>query len=200
MRALLLWTFGLSLLSADSANSATVTVHWSTTERLGGFGSSPLGAGTSADGDGALLQLGYFSNGTQAFPFAGHWIVLATGSVGDQGVDRAGFFSITTILSAGSFVEPAVGTPLGVRFYDGTTIGTSIFYNTAANIDGSGLWIPPGDPSPIIALTLAKEPTVTEDGVGWFRTAIPVPEPGSVALCCMAAGLFFRRGRPRRML
>lgn len=89
MKTLLLCAFALPLLSTETAKAATVTIHWSTNTRLGDFGTSSLSAGSSADGDGTLLQLGYFSAGTQASPFVGNWIVLATGSVGDQGIDLA---------------------------------------------------------------------------------------------------------------
>ncbi len=134
-------------------------------------------------------------------PFTGDWIVLATGSVGDQGVGLAGFFSITTILSAGTFVEPAVGTPLGIRFFDGSTPVTSRFYNTGVNNDGTALWNGTGEPSREITLNLSKSATVFEDGdAAVFRTTIPVPETGPVALCIMAGGLLHRRGRPRGKL
>ena len=177
------------------STAVTVTIHWSTDVRMVDFGSSPLGPGTSADGDGTLIQLGYFANGTPASPISGSWIVIATGSVGDQGVDLPGFFSITTILASGSFLEPAVGTPLGVRFFDSTVVGTSSFYNTAVNGDGSGLWVSPGEPSPVITLILSKAASVLENG-GGFRTDIPVPEPGTLTLLCIATSLFLRRRRP----
>ena len=200
MNTLIRSVFASLLAQSTLANAASVTIQWSTNSLLQGNGLSSLGPGTSADGDGALLQLGYFSNATLASPFAGHWIVLATGTVGDQGVDQAGLFSISTILTDGPFAQPAVGTPLGVRFFDGTSEAASSFYNTAVNNDGSGLWVSPADPAPSITLTLSKAASALEAGeINGFRTTIPVPEPGTAALCLLSLGALLcnRRVSPR---
>ncbi len=110
----------------------------------------------------------------------------------------AGQFAITTILTEGSFAQPLVGTPLGIRFYNGTSVAASTFYNTGVNTDGSGLWVAPTDPSPIIQLTLTKEGSEFENQADAFRTAIPIPEVGTSFMTMISfAVLLLRRGRER---
>lgn len=177
-----------SISAATSVVAVSVAVNWSTDRGLVGRLGAPLTSGTSVDGDGALLQLGYFSLATVADPFAGPWTVLAVGSIGDQGGLADGYFSISTVFESGNFTEPAIGTPLGVRYFNGGAVGTSSYYNTGVNLDGTGLWVAADDPAAVINLELSKVATRFEDFSGSFQTSIPVPEPGTGMLCCMAAG------------
>jgi hypothetical protein len=182
-----------------SADAASVVVNWSTDREFVTRGySSYLSAGTPVDGDGALLQLGYFSLATPASPFAGTWTVLAVGSVGDQGDLDDGFFSITSVLDESAIVAPALGAPLGVRFFDGPSIAASSYYNTAVNVDGTGLWLDPGDPAPVIELMLSKISSDFENRPGVWQAYIPVPEPSAACLWSAALGSLLLLGRKRR--
>lgn len=196
MKKRLLFSSIAWLMAPQFVQAASVTIQWSTNRIIGDVFFDPLNPGTSSDGDGSLLELGYFTAGTPLSPFSGSWIVLATGSIGDQGVNAAGRFSITTVLTEGSFTQPLVGTPLAIRYYDGTSIAASTFYNTGVNTDGSGLWVSPSDPSSVIQLTLSKEGSQFEDQPGGFRTSIAIPEPGSALLALVSLGsLILRRRR-----
>lgn len=178
----------------SSAQSASVVVNWSTDRAFHDASNHNLTAGTSADGDGALIQLGYFSLGTPVDPFAGAWTVLAVGSIGDQGNQGDGYFSITTILGEDAIVAPAVGTPLGVRFYDGLSIADSSYNNTGVNMDDTGRWQDPGNPAPAIDLALSKGITESEGDLASWTTYLPVPEPSVALLGCVAmGGLVVRR-------
>ena len=194
MRTLIL--FGCMLLAlAQAGQSASVIVQWSSERALWGL-VGPLSAGSPVDGDGALLQLGYFSEANTVNPFAGTWTVLAVGSIGDQGSLADGYFSITTTLEEGTFVPPAVGTQLGVRFFNGPTTDSSSRYNTAVNYDGTGLWQAPGVPAPAINLVLAKGHSFFESHSFTFQTSIPVPEPSMLWLGGLGAGfVLLRRNR-----
>jgi hypothetical protein len=186
----------LALLT--SADAASVVVNWSTDRELLDNTFHKLSAGTPADGDGALLQLGYFSLATPADPFAGTWTVIAIGSVGDTGGLDNGYFSITTILEEGAFFAPAVGTPLGVRFFTGPSIGDSYFYNTAVNADGTGRWEDPSDPAPVIDLVLSKLASEFEGSPGSWVGFLPVPEPDAACLCSAALVSLLLLGRRRQ--
>ena len=81
---------------------STTSVDWnnSNTTLLLNQGGTALSAGTSANNDGALIQIGYYDQGTSSDPFLGNWVAL-TGA-GPQlttiGDDRNG-----TGLAAGRF-------------------------------------------------------------------------------------------------
>lgn len=90
----------------------------------------PLSKGTSADSDGCVLQLGYYSAGTAENPFAGVFIPLTgesaansrfrSTSIGDSGNGATGKFSIQCTFEEGSVDSgvnlPSVLTPLVIRF------------------------------------------------------------------------------------
>lgn len=185
---------GLSLCNLGTA--ASTVVNWSTNRELNNFNDSiRLSAGTSSDGDGTLLQLGYFDQATPASPFAGNWVTIAVSTIGDQGDQANGFFMITTIFESGDLVEPVIGTPLGVRYFDGTSAATSSYFNTAVNEDGSGLWQGFADTPTVVNLQLAKGVSEFEDSLRSFSTSIPIPEPSLPALILLSLGLLMHRKR-----
>jgi hypothetical protein len=182
-----------------------------------------LSGGTSSDGDGTVLQLGYYSGATAGNNFTGTWTPL-TGqgslstatisgsspteqynktSIGDITAKFAGdgTFAMSLNFFAGSPTSgqslPTGGStpPLAIRFYNGTTIETSTFYNVVS--DDSWLWITPTNASPSIPISL------NDPGLKWlsvvqgqdantaFHTTIPlsqVPEPATIltAAACAA--------------
>ncbi|RYZ18140.1 MAG: PEP-CTERM sorting domain-containing protein, partial [Sphingobacteriales bacterium] len=181
--------------------SATVVVNWSVASdpvrKLVNNSSVPLSAGTSAAGDGTLLQLGFYSTATLSNPFSGTWVVLASTTMGDDGVNIDGKFSTSTILGSGTFTEPAVGTPLSIRFYDGTSVSTSSYFNSVSNISGAWNYIAPADVPPVISMVIDKDSGVVFDGAfGDFKTVRPIPEPSHAVLVLLAGiPILLRRRR-----
>jgi hypothetical protein len=142
-------------------------------------GNTALTAGPAGDGNGAVLQLGYYTGATNnSSNFTGTWVPL-TGlgsantdvvpgstetynqtSIGDKNSDTAntnGTFVLQLLFGndAGSSMNlPAAGTILSIRFYNTTTITPSSLYNTVSN-DG-WVWQNPSAPptNPVIAISL----------------------------------------------
>jgi hypothetical protein len=168
-------------------------------------GSTLLSAGTAADGDGSVLQIGYYSGasisaGSLVNPFSGTFVPLTgvgslntaynTTSIGDFvafGGGANGTFATGTLLfTVGSLTTgnsfPAAGTPLSIKFFDTTTIipGTS-FYNSVS--DALWVWRSPATP------TDPASPNMSLDTAGlvWQGTpfvtslAVAVPEPSTYA-------------------
>ncbi len=154
-------------------------------------------------GDGAVLQIGYYTQATLLDPFQGHWIPI-TGqgtpyptSVGDSGYPD-GWTKSVNFLVAGTlgFVEPLAGTPLALRFYDSTTLVASAYFNAVAATDGTFTWAAPSDPMTFIGITLPKNRIVWQDGPdSAYRTTIAIPEPSSGIILTFTAGLFATRRR-----
>lgn len=188
--------FALHLISlSDRLHAATIQVHWSTDRDLANEGLSALSAGSSIDGDGTLLQLGFYNAATTSNPFSGAWIVLATASVGDTGIDQLGRFDVTTTLVEGAFTQPSIGTPLAIRFYNGTTVGSSRFFNAASDTSGTWNWIAPDTPAPLLNLAITKGVSVFQSTSNPYLTVIPVPEPTASLLLLGCSGLFCLRRR-----
>lgn len=187
-------TFYATLMFAITtlaANAATVVINWSVTTDpirvLLDKTSTPLSPGTSASGDGTLLQLGYYSLATVSNPFRGSWVTLASTTMGDDGVELAGKFSTSSILGASPFPAPSAGTPLAVRFFDGASVETSSYFNAVSNTSGAWNFIAPTDPSPIINIVIDKDTNIRFEAVGGaFSTQLAVPEPSSFLLASMA--------------
>ena len=124
-----------------------------------------LSGGTNAEGNGCVLQLGYYSQATVANNFLGTWIPLTgegsanTGgnisgsspgetynktSIGDVNVNGAGngTFALSglTFISGsatGNNLPTSTTIPLAIRIFNNTTLATSTFYNVVSN----DLWL-----------------------------------------------------------
>lgn len=183
-------------------------------------GVTPLTGGTIADGNGAVLQLGYFSTSTAADLFSGTFVPLtgegslnttfANSSIGDQtangGVD--GRFALTLNFTSGNAGTgnslPAANTFLAIRFYNATTIASSTFFETIA--DTAWLWKSPSNPPSNVSISLddsglkrQSNPGAASPAAGTpISTAIPTaaPEPTSTAL--VLVGLVSLAARRRR--
>ncbi len=191
----------LGLIFSQSLSAASIQINWSIDlgRELYNQFATPLSAGSAIDGDGTLLQLGFYTGATTADPFVGSWVLLATSSVGDTGVNQAGRFSVSTTLVEGTFTAPAAGTPLAIRYYDGLTAATSAHFNAASDTTGAWNWVAPALVAPVLDLKITKLNTVFQSGVvGAFQTEIGtgVPEPASGAfLLAGGIALTFRRRR-----
>lgn len=193
-----------------------------------------LTGGTSLDGDGAVLQLGYYSAATTADNFSGSWVALSgeaslntaiiqgssppepytKTSIGDRnsqgGADGAFFLGTLTFFPANPLSNhdlPTPGTPLAVRFYNGTTIATSTYYNTVS--DDAWLWKIPATPTAPVAISLDDidlewlSVSLGQNANTEFHTTIStvaVPEPATFicpVLGALALGLHAYRRRRR---
>lgn len=171
-------------ISFDSGGSVTIK------DNLG----VDLPGGSTVDGNGAVIQLGYYSSGSAANNFLGTWVPLTgdgsantgnisldnTGtialnqtSVGDNNDSGAGdgTFAMTvnfdTNVSSKSQNLPSLTTiPLVIRFYNATTFGGASLYN-AVSRDTGWLWQTPADApnQPVLFLSLA------DPGLEWESTA-----------------------------
>lgn len=164
---------GVSLASLLRA-TPQITIIWGTTtidgsaELLKDEDGNPLSAGVRGNGDGDLVELGYFSNGTTVDPFLGEWIPLTRKThVGDSssgyGFNDGMFVFTTNFLKNRDYVvvyptepkefeespgftisstTPPPGTPICIRFYDKPTLGGAK-YNTVTGLQ----WLWPSFPS-----------------------------------------------------
>jgi len=133
-----------------------------------------LHPGSAADGDGTVLQLGYYDAATVGNNFAGVWhpltgagslnvggdtgsgLTFNTTSIGDIGGGAApggsGIFAFSLVFNAtvaGTFndLPGATTIPLAIRFYDGASIGASSYFNVVSH--DAWLWKLPATPSPL---------------------------------------------------
>lgn len=187
------------LFSPAVSNAASLVINWSMVpsdgRQLENRTFTPLSAGTAATGDGTLLELGYYSMATTSNPFAGSWMVLSASSIGDDGIEVAGRFSTSTVLGGGAFPGLTTSTPLSIRFYDGTSVANSTYFNAVSNVTGTWNYITPNDPAPILNLAISKGFSVFQGDTGAFRTTIPIPEPSHTLLVVVGSFIVFLRRR-----
>ncbi len=144
-----------------------------------------LTGGTTADGDGAVIQLGYFSGATADNWFTGTWTPIAgqgsantetvSGSfptityqqisIGDLNANGAGdgTFALSLTFTAGSMTSGnnlpgSTSIPLAIRFYNGTSIATSTHYNTVSS--NGWLWKTPDVVPATVTMSL-------DDSLAW---------------------------------
>lgn len=143
-------------------------------------GNTPLSAGAAGDGNGFVLQLGYYSGATSGSSnFTGTWtpltgqgsgntdIVIGSApaetynqtSFGDRNADTgntAGTFSLQLFFGnpLSSANLPPTGTILSIRFYNAATLGAATFYNAVSN--DSWVWQTPAavPAQPVIVISL----------------------------------------------
>jgi hypothetical protein len=199
----ILLTISILIVSAlHSSFGAATIVNWKNTlgtELFNLDGTTKLTAGTSSLGDGAILQLGYYSLATDQNPFNGAWIPL-TGegsansfvtTVGDFGSQPDGRFDLKHTFTLGSSTTgnnlPAIGTPLAIRFYNATSIANSQFFNAVSDTQGSWDWLAPNVPASTVDISLGDAGLVWQGGASSaFRTTQTVPEPATSLLFIVA--------------
>jgi hypothetical protein len=176
------------------SSSAAVLVRWSNgpgTEIYESDGTSLLTAGSAADYDGAIVELGYYTGALVGAPFLGSWVHLLgnrpqSGTIGDLTGLPDGRFSLSDLFAHDQGNALPIGTPLSIRFYDSTSIATSTYFNAVSTADGKIRW--PQSPDGTVIFDLddlndIDDILIWQGGVdSAFRTTIPVPEPGTVML------------------
>lgn len=180
-----IYTAIIFLVGIVAANAATIVINWSVSadRTLQDITATPLSAGTGSPGNGTLVQLGYYSFATLTNPFSGTWVSLAATTIGDDGIEVPGRFSTSSILG-GAFSAPSVGMPLAIRFYDGTSVASSLHFNAASNTNGTWSFVAPSDPAPTMNLVIDKSSGIVfQSGVvGAFSTQLTIPEPSAMVL------------------
>jgi hypothetical protein len=172
------------------------------TQFLRNFGGTLLSAGGAGDGDGTVVQLGYFDGASAGSNFTGTWRPLTgegslntggntgsglpfnTTSIGDIGGGAdpfgSGIFGFSLVFDssvAGTFNDLPLSTsiPLAIRFYDGASIASSTFYNTVSN--DAWLWKLPATPAPLPPII---NMSFDDPGLEWESIA-SFGQPGSSA-------------------
>jgi hypothetical protein len=222
MRRILPVFLVLSLVPlANGANGDQTTVDWANT-LAGSFYSDAaktilLSEGTpEINGDGFVLQLGYYDQATTANNFLGTWVPLTgegsantafnTTSIGDDEANVGlgdGLFSFTTTFvvgsgTSGNNLPSSTAIPLAIRFYNSDSIATATAYGAVSNDAVEWLWKTPAfDDTAVI--DIAVDPTTAgtlewQGGGTGYYTNQPIPEPSAVCLAGLAlAGLAFQR-------
>ncbi|MEA3209356.1 MAG: hypothetical protein QOE70_2413 [Chthoniobacter sp.] len=152
-----------------------------------------LSGGTNQDGNGCVLQLGYYSQATTANNFLGNWVPLTgEGSANNGGIvpgsspaktyDKTSVGDVTvngaangTFASSGlTFVSgsatgrslPASTTiPLAIRLYNASTIASSTFYNVVS--DDLWLWKDINSDPPPLPINIS----LNDPGLEWLSIA-----------------------------
>lgn len=198
----LAFAFAVTAL-VGQVSAATSQVDFSNTDVLiTNLAGVALTSGGDAIGDGAVIQIGYFSTSTSGFQ--GEWVAITGNgslnssiltSVGDGGDSTSsGIFSgIAAFDTAVHTGIPTGGTQLAIRIYDGTTVATSTTYNTVTST--AWTFVAPATPAPLPAVfSLDTATLVWQDSANAFKTSILVPEPSTMMLGAIGAlGLLRRR-------
>lgn len=182
-------------------------------------------ATTTDHGDGAIIQLGYYTQATLTNLFAGEWVPL-TGegsrnpifdtTVGD-GINTntqaspGNRFGSTIIFDLSDDAKdnglPAAGQLMGVRFYNRTALSLSTHFNAISSPDW--IWLPPGEPptNPVLSFSTANVNARLQStgaplpgannatAASALSTTILVPEPSSLALLMIGLASFVSNRR-----
>jgi len=212
-----LLVIGFSALSSQAVT--TVVSFDSGGQTLLNNNSVALSGGSAADGNGTVLELGYYTGASVANNFSGTWVALTgasggnsaygTTSIGDLNANGAGdgSFALTATFDpaagavSGTNLPVATTIPLAIMFYDATTVAGSSFYNVVSH--DTWLW---KIPSPAAPMPPTINISLDDAGLEWLggagsalKTTIAttvVPEPARVFLLGLGVvGLFWRRHR-----
>lgn len=192
----------ISMLFGSFSPAATIIKwHNSVGAELRDIAGVPLPEGPSRPNySGTIVQLGYYSLATTVNPFAGEWITVSHGTIGEKSPDPLGDgrFNYAPIIGQSSLTI-AVGTPLAIRFYDAKSVETSTYFNAVTSATGEWNWVE----SPVSTVTIDAFVTPTalllwQGGQSSaFRTTLPIPEPAYLLLAGAAGTLAFGRKRRR---
>jgi PEP-CTERM motif len=165
-------------------------------------GTALSGAGSAADGDGFVLQLGYYSAATAVDPFAGTWTpvfgpgttnsLFSSAGMGDgkatTGTDDRFFFTgtIDTANASTTVGIPASGQIMSIRYYNAASLDSATFFGAASN--STWIWTSPGIAPAPMSFNINQSGTVFQAASGSPAPMVPqtnimaVPEPSTWAL------------------
>lgn len=213
--SLLKYSFGLlAIAGAGFVQAASFQIDYSNLNNpVLGFNNLALTPGPSSTpgnsvGDGAVIQIGYFTTTTDTF--TGTWVPItgagsantllltSIGDGGDNAATSAGIFTGSVVfdnaLAATSSNLPPSGAQLAIRFFNGTTVEGSTHYNTVTSTSWNfgTLTTPLGIPE---VLDLDSSLLKWEDAANTFKTSLAIiPEPSTALLGAIGAlGLLRRR-------
>lgn len=198
-------------LASLCAHADQVQIDWSYDQIgplsiFGPDGVTPLsGAGTSANGDGFVLQLGYYTLATSSDPFQGAWVPLygpgalntslfstagmgdfttGSGTTGDD--DRFNLSGAIDTTDPGTSTGiPSAGQIMAIRYYNAASLSSATYFGTASN--SLWTWVSPSTPPPPegMIFNIADNGVVYEGGATEPVTNMvmtePVPEPATLS-------------------
>ena len=175
---------GCLSLPAFPAGAASTWVNWFNSEgtELRDYSGTLLVDSEFLGVRGDLIQLGYYRLATTGSPFAGTWVSLQNGRIGEKSVVvlGPGRFSYESPFDGTQLLG---GTPLSIRFYDAPVMEEATYFNAVS--DSTGAWNAINSPTTLLTMTLslADATQIWQDrGSSAFRTTIPIPEPAGGAL------------------
>ena len=191
---------------------AALTLYYGNTDGGGGFlrdinGVTLTTGSKDNPGNGAVIQLGYYTLAITTDPFAGDWVALAgpgtsveTANIGEilgSTYVNSGLFGGTATFNSASASHPDISTPLAIRFYDNTSIANSTYYNAVSMTDWR--WSSPTSGNNSLDMTI---PGPGIPGLVWqggeasaYRTTMPIPEPSALLLASLAGSSVLVRRR-----
>ncbi len=207
MKKLILTLF-LASASAYSADTTSFSFGSDGVLLKSSNNSTLLSGGSTSDGDGARVQIGYFTTATSGSLFSGVFTPIAgegtslysTLSIGDFNVEGGTNGEIYTglldFVTGGSY--PASNAILAVRFYNNTSIATSTYQATASA--ASWTWVAPATPSSSITLSLQDSGVSWQGGYTAYTGNLvsAIPEPSTYAALAGLAILGVAASRRRR--
>lgn len=171
-----------------------------------------LSPGGPADGNGTVIQLGYFSGATAGDNFLGTWIPLTgegsantgqidgltinfnqtsigdsfTGTANTPGTFALGVVFDTAVSNKSQNLPGSTSIPLAIRFYNTTTVTGASLYNTVS----SDLWMwqtpGPGPIPPTLNLSLddlgLQWESIDLHGLAATQFRTVIPEPSAASL------------------
>ena len=192
----------LAVLHPTAQGASQVQVNFeSGSQIVFGSLSGALNPGSAADGDGAVIQLGYYAAATIGNNFAGTWHALTgagslniggdtgsgltfdTTSIGDIGGGAApggsGIFAFSLVFDntvSGTFADlpGSITIPLAIKFFNAPSLGASTYFNVVSA--DAWLWKLPATPSPL-------PPTINlsldDAGLEWQSIAVAGQSPST---------------------
>lgn len=202
MRLITVTATVFALISVSRADTTSFVAQNFSTPILNHAGVA-LSAGTAANGDGSLIEVGYYNGavaGNSSTYFTGSFVPLSgpnsantlfslSTTIGDTDSLQSGPFGLFAIqldfdtTKAGASVVPTGALPLVLRFYDSNSIASSTYFNSVSSLSSNWNWTAPSLAGSTMSVSLDDASLVWQDGSNTFSTSllVAVPEPATYA-------------------